>query len=120
MHKAATNSYLNLVAFLNFNIDSFLSELIDSFRLSQKENLDSIALRVLVDIVGKVTIDFIHLVPDADMLAAFHQLFYIDHKLVDFILSFLVLYVPLIIICFYLLMSFFQFLVGFLQLLVGV
>ena len=96
-HKATTNAHLNLVALFDLDVYALLTERVDALRLSQEEDLDSVAFGIRVDVVGKMSVDLVHLVADADMLGAFHDLLQVDHELVDFILSFLVLHVPLII-----------------------
>lgn len=125
-HKATTNAHLNLVALFDLDVYALLTERVDALRLSQEEDLDSVAFGIRVDVVGKMSVDLVHLVADADMLGAFHDLLQVDHELVDFILSFLVLHVPLIIMLLnsylgfiQLLARLLQFLVRFIQLLDG-
>jgi hypothetical protein len=118
VHEATTDTHLDLITFFYFHVDALLSERVDTFRLSQEENLDSVAFRILVDVVSKVSIDLVHLMPDTDMLCAFHELLHVYHKLVDFVLCFLVLNVPLVVMLLNSQLSFIQFLACLLQLLV--
>ena len=128
-HKAATNAHLNLVALFDLDVYALLTERVDALGLSQEEDLDSIAFGIRVDVVGKMSVDLVHLVADADMLGAFHDLLQVDHELVDFILSFLVLiimllnshlgFIQLLVSLLQVLASLLQFLVRFIQLLDG-
>ena len=128
-HKAATNAHLNLVALFDLDVYALLTERVDALRLSQEEDLDSVAFGIRVDVVGKMSVDLVHLVADADMLGAFHDLLQVDHELVDFILSFLVLiimllnshlgFIQLLVSLLQVLASLLQFLVRFIQLLDG-
>lgn len=49
MHKSAADAHLQLISFINFNIDAFFSELVHALRLTQEEDVHFFALRVLVD-----------------------------------------------------------------------
>ena len=90
MHEAAANANLNLVTFLNFDVDAFLSKLVHALRLSQEQHLDTIALRILINVIRQMTINFIHLMANANGLRALHQLLDVFHQLVYFFLSLLV------------------------------
>ena len=49
MHVSATDTYLNLISLLNFNIDAFLTELVHALRFTEEQDVHFFALRKLVD-----------------------------------------------------------------------
>ena len=68
MHESATNPNLNLVSFFNFNINAFLSELVNAFRLSQEKDVHLLSLWELVDKVSQRYIDIVILFRDVNGL----------------------------------------------------
>ena len=48
MHETTANSDKNLVPISNFNINSFLSKLVNTFCFSQEHNLKVISFRIII------------------------------------------------------------------------
>ena len=59
VHVSTTYSNKQIVSFLDFDVHSFLSELVNSFGLSQKQDVHLLSFRILIDEVSQC---FIYLV----------------------------------------------------------
>lgn len=74
VHEAAANSHLQAVAFLDLDIDTFLSKAIDALRLSQEQDLHFFLFRVRVDEVCKCFLDDVALLGDVCKKQLLHVL----------------------------------------------
>ena len=61
---AATHADIDLI-FVDFDGDSLRSKLIDALRLTHKHNLESLTIRVVVDVLGESAIDLV--IADGDV-----------------------------------------------------
>ena len=85
-HISSSHSYNQLISFSNFNVNSFLSELIDSFWLSKEYNFHFLSFWIGVYKISKNNIDLIFSVSYVNRLH-FSQLFILLEKLLNFWLS---------------------------------
>ena len=83
-HVASTDSDLDLVAFFNFDINSLLAKLINTWWLPQEHDFDFVSLRIVIDEPGKMLINLVYIVSNCDDLWAFHELFLRNNELLDF------------------------------------
>ena len=74
MHIASTNTHKDCVTFLNFDIDPFLTELVNTFRLPQKHNVHLLSFRESVNVVSERLIDLVILLGYIDGLSLLHHL----------------------------------------------
>ena len=58
-HVAPSNFNVHFVAFQYFDLNLFLSESVDTFRLSQEENLELLLFWIIINEVSKRLIDLI-------------------------------------------------------------
>ena len=86
MHEPATDTHLYLIALLYLNVNALLTKLVDALGLSQEQHFEIVAFRVLVDVIRKLKVYFVSLVPDGDRLRSFHQFLHLLHELVYFVL----------------------------------
>lgn len=84
MHEATTNSDKNLVAFLDLDIDSFLSELVDALALPEEHDLEFRSLWVTIQIASEGFVYFVILMPNIyrlpflQLFIRFNQLSYLE------------------------------------------
>lgn len=64
VHEATADTDLEVVALLNFDVDTLLTEAVHTLRLSEEQDLHFFSLRVHVDEVGKTLFDDVALFGD--------------------------------------------------------
>lgn len=69
MHEATTDSDLDRVSLLEFNVDSPLAELVHTLRFPKEQNLHLFSFGVLGEEVGQLSIDHVLAVADVDSFA---------------------------------------------------
>jgi len=74
MHETTTDSDHDFVSFLNFNVNTLLTELVHSVRLSQEHDFHLFSLWVLVQVISQSFIDLVVLLRDVNCLIFFKSL----------------------------------------------
>lgn len=90
VHKAATNSDLDLVALLDLHVDALLSELVDAFGLPQEQDLHLLPLWVGVQETRQLLVNLVIVVTDVDVLFGFlfnavHQFSHLLLRIFEFL-----------------------------------
>ena len=86
VHVTTTNSAENLVALFNFDVNSLLAELIDTFGFSEEHDFHRLLFWLIIQVISKSFINFVELVSNIDILRL-HQYFTDIEELQNLVLS---------------------------------
>ena len=70
-HVTTTNSYHNLIALLNLNVNPLLAKLVDTFGFSEEEDVHLLSLWIFIDKISKGSIDGIIFLGNINSLISF-------------------------------------------------
>ena len=85
MHETTTNSDEDLISFFDFNVNSFLAELINTFGLSEEHDLHFIPFRIPINIISKSFINWVIFLSNINCLILFKHFNYVHELLNSFL-----------------------------------